>query len=414
MRSLLLNAATINRDSLEPGYIARAALQANPEMQFVVPTRARYSSREDPRFVAERERIAGALGVPAERVVPVRADMAAWPQDELMAGPGGLVKPTAAGAVGSTWRDTRRWAAGEGGQHWTQAQRTRFGTDDVASELSLPVERSSTIARGGDTHIVQRPDGRRAAFFGPETVDFTARAHGIDASTDAGFLRALGVTMKGMQAEGIALRDVAPLGRGNRTYGQALATLTPEQRQLIHPAALARFEEMRDLPLPRTAFRYHADVTAFTADGHHMFVNETDARRFPALEPQLRFFGYEPRRLPAPVVNPDATPGEDRIDGATVQRPLSTSYLNAVTGRDADGRPVVLMPTQARDPARLTDDDRRARDALQAAMPQARIIPIGGRSALTGSDIMGDGHNVARDWGTHCLSNVLPFVIEPR
>ena len=128
---------------------------------------------------------------------------------------------------------------------------------------------------------------------------------------------------------------------------------------------------------------------------------------------QLRFFGFEPRRLPSPVAVPDRTPGPDLIDGASVSRPVGTSYLNAVTGRDPDGRQVVLLPTQALDPARLTDDDIRARDAMQAAMPDARIIPIGGRSALGGFDTMGDGHVVWRNWGAHCLSNVLPYVIEP-
>jgi hypothetical protein len=414
MTSVLLNAATLRNDGLHPGFIARAALQANPAVQFIVPTQARYASADDPRFVAERTRIAAALGVPADRVVPVRADMAAWPQDELLAGPGGLLKPTAPGATSSTWRNTRSGAAARGTEHWTTAQRTRFGADDVAAELGLPVQRSSTVARGGDTHVIARPDGRPAAFFGPETVAFTARAHGIDTSTEAGFLRALGTTMRGLRDDGVDLKDIAPLGHGKRTYGDALAALSPTERSAIHPDVLARFEEMAGLPLPQTAFRYHTDLTALTADGQTMFVNESDAVRHPVLEQQLRFFGFEPRRLPSPGVVPDRTPGEDRIDGATVEGPVATSYLNAVTGRDPDGRTVVLMPTQALDPTRLTDADVRARDALQAALPEARIIPIGGRSALLGFTRMGDGHVLERDWGSHCLSNVLPYVIAPQ
>ncbi|MBM4282306.1 MAG: hypothetical protein FJ137_16645 [Deltaproteobacteria bacterium] len=413
MTSMLLNAATLRHDGLHPGYVARAALQANPSVQFIVPTRAHFTAADDPRFVTERARLAQTLGVPEDRVVPVRADMAAWPQDELMAGPDGLVKPTAPGASSSTWKSTRSGAAARGTEHWTTAQRTRFGADDVAAELGLPVQRSSTIARGGDTHVIARPDGRPAAFFGPETIDFTARAHGLDTSTEAGFLRALGTTMRGLRDDGVALRDIAPLGTSERTYGQALASLTPAERSAIHPDALARFGELRDLPLPRTAFRYHTDLTAFTADGKTMFVNESDTRRHPSLEPQLRFFGFEPRRLPSPVVVPERTPGEDRIDGATVTVPVQTSYMNAVTGRGPDGRTVVLMPTQAEDPTRLTESDVRARDALQAALPDARVVPIGGRSALLGFGRMGDGHALERDWGAHCLSNVLPYVIAP-
>jgi hypothetical protein len=88
--------------------------------------------------------------------------------------------------------------------------------------------------------------------------------------------------------------------------------------------------------------------------------------------------------------------------------------MNAVMGRTPDGRLAILMPTEAQDPAQLTANDQRARAALLSAVPDAQIIPVGGRSALTGHGSFSDGTQLDRDWGMHCLSNVLPFVISPK
>ncbi len=409
MSSVLLNAATINGDSLEPKYIAQAALKANPDVQFIVPTQAAYQSATDPRFLAERQRIADRLEVPAAQVIPVRADMAAWPQDELLAGKDGIVKPGAASDRSNPSRPGKNPDA-----HWTYARRTLFGANEVAAELSLPMNKANAVARGGDTHIIQRPDGQQAAFFSAETVRYTAETHAIDPDTDAGYLRALGITMKDLRQAGVPLENIAPVGTSNKTYGQVLDALTPQERQGIDPQVMARFDEMRDLPFPKQAYRYHADVTLFTADGKNMFVSENVAAKNPDLERQLQFFGYQTQRLPGGTIDPRRGPGT--LDGATFSDPLSTSYMNMVMGRDPkNGQSVILMPTQALDPNQLTPDDIRARDILQNAMPNAKIIPIGGRSALTGSGVvMNDGVRIDRDWGTHCLSNVLPYVISPR
>lgn len=411
MNSVLLNAATVNGDSLEPKYIAQAALEANPSVQFIVPTQVSFKSLTDPNFLAERRRIADRLGVPVDQVILVRADMAAWPQDELLAGRDGIIKPGANSGRSSSPSPRGQYT----NEHWTGAQLTLFGANDLDFELSVPINKANAVARGGDTHIFVLPNGQQAAFFSAETVRFTAETYGIDHHSDTGYLRALGIAMKELGQAGVPLENIAPVGTGDKTYGTVLDALTPEQRRTIDPHVMGRFEQLRKLPFPKDAYRYHADVTMFTADGKNMFVSENIAAAHPDLERQLQFFGYKTHRLPGGISKP-VRDQEVTMDGVTFSAPPSTSYMNMVMGRDPkNGQLIILMPTQSLDPSQLTSDDIRARDILRKEMPNAKIIPIGGRSALTGSRIqISDGSLIHRDWGTHCLSNVLPYVITPR
>jgi len=296
MNSVLLNSATINGDSLEPMYIAQAALEANSSVQFIVPTQVSFESLTDPNFLDERRRIADRLGVPVDQVILVRADMAAWPQDELLAGRDGIIKPGA-----NSGRSSSPSPRGlNPNEHWTWAQRTLFGPNDFASELSLPINKANAVGRGGDTHILVRDrDGEQVAFFSAETVIYTAETHGIDHRTDAGYLRALGIAMKELGQAGVPLENIAPVGFSDKTYGEVLDALTPEQWRMIDPHVMDRFEQLRNLTFPRNPYHYHADVNMFTPDGSNMFVSEDTAAVHPDLVGQLKFFGYETHLLPA-------------------------------------------------------------------------------------------------------------------
>lgn len=413
MASMVVNAGRFSTDSLHPGFIARAAVQANPDIRLLVPTRARFTDTSDPHFISEQRRLADALQVPAANVVPVRSDMAAWPQDEFLAGAVNgapvLTKPDGRAALHDSYR-TR------GGQqtsdvHWNRSQRTLFAANDLASELGIQAARSSGVARGGDTHVVTRPDGQQAAYFSAETVRAAAASRGLDGNTEAGFLRGLDITMRGMRDAGIPLENVALLGRGTRTYRAALEALSPQDRSSLDPAVRARLEQLGDLPLPTRAYAYHTDLMFFTPDGKTMFVNEDLARADPKHEEQLRRHGYTPVRLPGGNLNNEELKG---LGLAPAYSKLRVSYMNAVTGRDPDGRQVVLLPTEALDPTQLTPRDVQARAAIEAAVPGARVIPVGGRSAFLGAAVFPDRYSVARDFGIHCMSNVLPFAVAPR
>ena len=79
--------------TLPPSAIAKAALKANPTCDFLVPTEVRFTDTKDPRYLAERERIAYELGVPVEQVFPVPADFGPYTQDQFVLGPNGLYEP---------------------------------------------------------------------------------------------------------------------------------------------------------------------------------------------------------------------------------------------------------------------------------------------------------------------------------
>lgn len=414
MTAMVINSSTIKKDGLEPRYIAQAAVTANPDIRLLVPTLARFDSTSDPRFASARNQLAERLGVPAENVMPVRSDMAMWPQDEFLAGFAGgkptLIKPTADSVASETYsRRSPREGAGST-SHWNQNQRTHFAAADLAHELGIQAAKSDAIARGGDTHIVTRPNGTQAAFFSGETVRHAAETRGIDASTPKGFLQGLDVTMRGLRDAGIPLDQIAPLGRGTTTYGHALASMTPDEKAMLDPQVRARFEQMRTLPLPQRSYAYHTDLAFFTPNGKAMFVNADVAKLDPTLKKQLDFFGYDMHTLPARSIRPEQAASE----GFTTSSPMRQTYMNMVMGKSADGKPLILMPTEAMDPKSLTPRDEEARRALMAAVPDARIVPVGGRSALVGFGKFQDGYIMERDWGIHCMSNVVPFDIQLR
>jgi hypothetical protein len=493
MNSMVLNTnGNYGSDATTPSFIAQAAMKVNPNIQFIVPTDAQFSSSSDPALSKQRTEISKQLGVPEDRLVLVRADMPNFPQDDFMAGQFGIVKPL------------ERDNIGRGGQ------RTQFGPNQIASELGLPSVMAPAIARGGDTHVIQRPDGSTAAHFSGETLSYTANTHGFSSDTPAGKMRAIGVTMSEMNQAGVPMDQIMPLGRplpqvadarsigeiierlpneqsaqfidrintaagretgngiyasgdtsGLTIYDRALAELKPDQRAAlessgfsaelealkqeyatkrtdtygavlgqmsaaekaqINPDALKQLESMRDLPFPAQSYAYHTDVMSFTPDGKNMFVREQDMADG-KLREQLEFFGYNPVAMPSGrLVAPEEMNAPD--DGSSLKRYANNdvqigdearlNYSNMITGLAPDGRQAILMPTEALDPNALTENDKVAMQRISAALPDALIVPMGGRSAMTGGAILSDGSIVGKDYGTHCMSNVLPYIIEPR
>jgi hypothetical protein len=192
-----------NNDALEPRHIAQAALKANPAVQFIAPTKVPFDSPSDPRFGQARTEIARRLGVPAQQVFPVRAELSWFPQDEFLAGTA-LTKPV-----------TRDEA--------NNLRRTLFGTNELARELGLPVGVAAAIARGGDTHVVDR-GGAQFSYFGTETVEYTAAAHGLKLDTPKNRLLAIAITMKQMAQAGVPPGNVMPLGRPEAKQDGAFTT----------------------------------------------------------------------------------------------------------------------------------------------------------------------------------------------
>lgn len=116
------------------------------------------------------------------------------------------------------------------------------------------------------------------------------------------------------------------------------------------------------------------------------------------------------RTLPSGRVDSDE-PALDTIPGFNGS--AGVWYMNAVMGRTPAGRLAILMPTEAQEPAQLTANDLRARGADQRG---ARRTDHRSRRAQRahGPGPFDDGTRLHRDWGMHCLSNVLPLMVTPR
>jgi hypothetical protein len=398
-----------NNDALTPRHIAQAALKANPQIQFIVPTTTPFTSAQDPRFADVRSDIARRLGVPESQVFPVRAKLSWFPQDEFLAG-AALTKPLERTSI-------------------VDPRRTYFGVNQLARELGLPAAMAAGAGPGGDLNFVDR-DGQQLAYFSDVTIASAAATHGLAITTPETRLQAIAITIKQVAEAGVPVGNIMPLGYpesgSTLTYGDVLQRMTPAAMSRIDPAVRAQLNAMRDLPFPQRSYAYHTDVAAFTPDGRQMFVRQRDLNQ-PALAPTLRFFGFEPLALPGgSLINPQdrALPAlRERMKPFNVpmyynpdlpaNASTSLTYSNMVQGRLPDGRQVILMPTEALDPDRLTARDREVMALLQARVPSAVIVPIGGHSAIVGTAMpMPGGTQVLKDWGAHCMSNVLPYVVD--
>jgi hypothetical protein len=390
--TLLLHESAL-AGTLPPSAIAKAALKANPNCDFLVPTDVRFTDTKDPRYLEERERIAKKLGVPDKQVFPVPADLSLWTQDEFLLGPDGFYKPFRTASV-----------VDEG----LFPQLTPTGTNDLGLALGLKVVKG-LIGRGGDLQIFNREDGKQVAIFGTETLRLAADALGIKLNPDddrggKNFLLTLAYVMKSLNEAGIPLENIVPLGTSERGYGfrgpltgitigDVIASLTVEERRLFPSEVRHRLAAMSEFQLPLDPYRYHTDTYLLTLDGKTMFVCEDVLTQHPELAAQLKFFGFEVVPLPAGVISKN-----EIFDGKPVSVTGRLSYANAIQGLGPNGERILLLPTEAQDPAQPTKNDLRTIEIIQRHCPGVKIVLIGYCSAT----------HYQNDWGPHCMSQVLP------
>jgi len=371
--------------------IVRTLYQANPNVKIALLVQD-YDKR-DPSQLAE---LADYYGVPESALAPIRVDhstrgnsrIGMWPQDGFMAGANGLREPT---------RGTRH--AGDTAEALSRA-------------TGIPVRDSDYIGMGGDTHFLTRPDGTQVAYFGPETIDHAAVAFSknrpandfLEPRYRSDALLTIGHIMENMRNAGVALEDIAPMGvsLSGSTYGEIMDGMSEKRLSELHPDVLARLEEMRELPFPEAypskadGYNYHMDLMIASPDGIHAYVNEDDLE-LPGWREQLEFFGYKPVPLPASYEG-----NRDRSERRT--------YTNWVMG-EVDGKTVILLPTEAENPTELTANDREAIAAIKRHNPDVEVFPLGANTTHLFAGVPHRGS--VRNWGPHCRTNVLPWILEP-
>ena len=377
------------RDAVAGRAIVRALHQANPNARIALLVEN--FDKRDPKQLTELARY---YGLPERALAPIRVtgstrSFGLFPQDGFIAGAGGLNEPRS------------------GTRH----------ANDVAEAISratgIQVNHRDYLGMGGDTHFLTRPNGRQVAYFGQDTIDHSLSSLNKSRPVDKQFnpadhrdrLLTIGHVMASMNDAGLSLTDVAPLGisPSGRTYGSVMDKMSPEQRAELRSDVLARLEEMRELPFPESyptnakGSDYHTDLVIASPDGVHAYVNSDDLADFPAWRRQLEFFGYKPVALPASY-------SFDDLHKSSTRR----SYTNWIMG-EVDGKTVILLPTDADDPTKLTVNDKKAIAAIQTNNPNVKIIPIGGATTRLFQDYLREG---ARNWGPHCRTNVLPWTLE--
>jgi hypothetical protein len=259
---------------------------------------------------------------------------------------------------------------------------------------------------GGDTKFVTRPDGTQGAYFGPQTLEYaaealnkTGRSPPLDVRKDEDRLIVIGHVIGKMADFGVAADKVMPVGTGPSTYGDVLGRLTADQRARIAPAILQRFETLKDLPFPSeeasvaVAYRYHTDLLMASPDGVRMFVNSDDATALPGHLRTIEAFGYKPVALPSFYERDPADPDYT----------IRLSYTNLIMGRLPNGKMAILLPSETADPDAPTRHDEAALAIVRREFPDAEVSLIGGRTALMDRNV---------DWGPHCRTNVLPYLID--
>jgi hypothetical protein len=187
-----------------------------------------------------------------------------------------------------------------------------------------------------------------------------------------------------------------------KTYGDVMAQFSPEEKRAIDPKVWARLSEMRNLPFPDIPFDYHVDLVGLTPDGKNMFINES-MQNNATLTDTLKFFRFNVVALPSSKVGEELT--------------LSLNYMNAIQGRSPDGRPVILLPTEAIDPGKPTENDKKTIEIIQKTVPNTLIFLVGGASAVLGTGIINIENTLylinKKDWGPSCAARPLPFRFTP-
>jgi hypothetical protein len=374
--------------------IVRALHEANPKGKIALLVQD-YDKR-DPSQLTE---LAKYYGLPESAFAPIRVNghtakdlpISLWPQDGFMAGAAGLNEPRSG---------TRH--AGE-------------VAEAISRATGLKVNNRDYLGMGGDTHFLTRPNGEQVAYFSRDTIDHALES--INRSRPSGkqlkpgnpmdHLLTIGHVMANMNDAGVALKNAAPLGvsPSGRTYGSVMDSMSRDQLAELRPNVVARLHEMRHLPFPEVyptnakGYNYHTDLVMASPDGVHAYVNSDDLSNIPGWRRQLEFFGYKPVPLPATYAYNDFHKSTER-----------TSYTNWIMG-EVNGKTVILLPTEGEDPAKLTANDRAAIAAFGKNNPNVKIIPMGANTTRMFQHDPKTGGT--RDWGAHCRTNVLPWILEP-
>jgi hypothetical protein len=405
MNSMILNTEISDGSVFLSDKIARAALKANSNIQFIIPVAEKFTSTDDITYRKRLKNISDTWQIPAKNIVLVSSSMGQWPQDGIAFGKSGIIRGN---PKTDTWHKTKINEA-----------------TDIASALGLSVVEEGVFGRFGDTQFFSKKDGSQIVVFGSETIERAAKNYfSSDDYTNSERMIVINHIMKIFKGKGIPLSNIMPIGEGKLSYGDVLKSMSSFDKQKIDPEIMSELIKRQNLPFPKYDINYHTDMTILSPGNDVAFVNESDKEQYPYLITQLKYLGLKPVSLPSfnkgsqssNKINYMASIGVDVNELKHTNADIWGSYLNAISGVTLDGKIAILLPTESRDPEHLTENDKMARKIIVDSLPNSIVIPIGGFSALQVKGrvpLIGGGQLRAKDYGPHCLSKLTPFIIQP-
>lgn len=265
------------------------------------------------------------------------------------------------------------------------------------------------LTYGGDLHVAtfhssDSGEEIQKQFFGAETP-FLARQrifsdpeslphYLADLTLEQQTIYALAKVMEEIESIAGTASEAFPLGAGDVTIGETLATLSDNVLADMSPGVRQRLESLADYPLPmdfagNLRLNYHVDIFMVPLTDNIVLVDEV-MRDDPSIQMLLDDDDIDVHFLPSRSYT-----GPSGME-------LRTTYINMVTIAH-EGKTHVILQRDSRDPNELSELDIEVRDMLIELGLEPHFT---GLSARTGQ--------FTRDYGLNCLTETTSFRMRRR
>jgi len=271
----------------------------------------------------------------------------------------------------------------------------------------LEFEEKRYLTYGGDLHIggfeSAAGDGEiiQKQFFGHETIRLTRARVFSDESNLPSHLQGLTEEQQLLYSTALIMGEIEeisgtasqafPLGAGDTTIGDTLASLPQSVLSEFSPSVLDRLEALSEFPVATrnagdSSYNYHVDTFMVPLTNNIVLINEDDADS--SFAEMLRS---------DPEINLQLLPARIDFEGEYSERRIS--YMNMLTINNGEEMHLILQ-TEGVNTEELTEFDEHVRDTLEELGFRVHFVDY--------SAVMSPG----QDWGLNCLTQAVGFSID--
>lgn len=283
---------------------------------------------------------------------------------------------------------------------WLMAEHTAEMFD------GLEFREKQYLTYGGDLHIggfeSAAGDGEtiQKQFFGRETIMYARERIFLDESSLPPHLQGLTEEQQLLYATALIMGEIEeiagtasqafPLGAGDTTIGETLASLPQSVLSEFSPSVLDRLEALSEFPVATryagdSRYNYHVDTFMVPLTNNIVLINEDDADS--SFADMLRS---------DPEINLQLLPARTDFEGEYIEQRVS--YMNMLTINNGEELHLILQ-TENSNAEELTEFDEKVRDTLEE---------LGFRVHFVGYSAIMSPH---MDWGLNCVTEAVPFPI---